>query len=74
MKTLDKILLTVAIFDVLFVITMIVIFWIFQSVPDVLIVAVMGATFGECGCCSYIWKNKQIYKKGEQCNADESGN
>ena len=59
LNTLDKILLTVAIFDLLFVIAMIVLFCAFQNVPDTLIVAVLGATFGECGCCSYIWKAKQ---------------
>lgn len=56
---LDKTLIFIAIFDVLFVIAMIVLFYIFQSTPDILIGAVFGATFGECGCCSYIWKKKR---------------
>ena len=62
MNTLDKVLLTIGIADFMFVIAMIVIFCIFQSVPDTLIMAVFGATFGECGCCSYIWKHKQERK------------
>lgn len=56
---LDKTLIFIAIFDVIFVISMIIIFCIFQSTPDILIGAVFGATFGECGCCSYIWKVKR---------------
>ena len=72
LNTLDKILLIVAIFDAIFVISMIILFCVFQGVPDTLIVAVMGATFGECGCCSYIWKNKQL-RKGDRSDADKSG-
>lgn len=56
---LDKTLIFIAILDTLFVISMIIIFCIFQSTPDILIGAVFGATFGECGCCSYIWKIKR---------------
>ena len=62
MNTLDKVLLTIGIADFLFVVAMIIIFCIYQSVPDTLIMAVFGATFGECGCCSYIWKHKQERK------------
>lgn len=58
LNTLDKALLFVAILDVLFVIAMIMVFCIFQSVPDSLIIAVFGATFGECGCCAAIWRKK----------------
>lgn len=59
MKALDKTLIFIAILDTLFVIAMIIIFCIYQSVPDSLIIAVFAATFGECGCCSYIWKIKK---------------
>lgn len=61
MKTngLDKTLLFIAILDTIFVIAMIVLFCLFQDVPESLILAVFGATFGECGCCSYIWKHKR---------------
>lgn len=57
-KFLDKVLITVAVFDAIFVITMIILFCLFQSVPDTLILAVFGATFGECGCCAFIFKHK----------------
>lgn len=59
MSGLDKTLIFVAIADTTFVIAMIVLFCLFQDVPDALILAVFGATFGECGCCSYIWKHKK---------------
>ncbi len=55
---IDKVLIVVAIFDALFVISMIVLFCLYQSVPDTLILAVFGATFGECGCCAFIFKHK----------------
>lgn len=60
---LDKTLIFIAVLDTLFVIAMIVIFCLYQQVPDTLILAVFGATFGECGCCSYIWKHKKIKEK-----------
>lgn len=69
LNTLDKVLIFIAALDVAFVIAMIIIFCIFQSVPDSLIIAVFGATFGECGCCSYIWKHKKMMEVG----LDDSG-
>ena len=51
---------------------MIVLFCLFQDVPDSLVVAVFGATFGECGCCSYIWKNKKEMKLREGCSCGDS--
>lgn len=48
-------------FAVLFTITMIVIFCIYQSTPDVLIGAVFTALFGELGCCTLIYRVK--YRK-----------
>lgn len=68
LNTLDKTLLGVAIMDVVFVIAMIVVFCIFQAVPDILIASVFGATFGECGCCSYIWKTKRTTGGGGNVN------
>ena len=65
MSGLDKTLLFVAILDTLFVIAMVVLFCLFQDVPESLVLAVFGATFGECGCCSYIWKNKKEMQMNE---------
>ncbi len=46
------------VFAILFTITMIVIFCLYQSTPDVLIGAVFAALFGELGCCTLIYKVK----------------
>lgn len=59
-SSLDKTLIFIAILDTIFVITMVIIFCLYQAVPDSLIIAVFAATFGECGCCSYIWKHKKL--------------
>lgn len=53
------------IFAVLFTITMIVLFCIYQSTPDVLIGAVFAALFGELGCCTLIYKTKYPNKDDE---------
>lgn len=75
MNGLDKTLIFIAILDTLFVIAMIVLFCLFQDVPSTLIVAVFGATFGECGCCSYIWKLKRETQiKKEEETDDRSDN
>lgn len=50
----DKILLILALFILIFVIAMIVIFCIFQQVPDALIVGVFGLCAGECGFMAWI--------------------
>ena len=73
MNGLDKTLLFVAVLDTLFVVAMIVLFCLFQDVPESLVLAVFGATFGECGCCSYIWKNKkEMQFKNESCVGGDS--
>ena len=65
MTTLDKILLFVAIFILLFTITMIVIFCLFQSTPDTLIESVFGLVSGEAFITFVIW---WIKKKGQTKN------
>ena len=67
-RFIDRVLITMAIFDALFVVVMIAIFIAFQAVPDTLILAVFGATFGECGCCSYVWKKKVVKDVGKSEN------
>lgn len=47
LKTLDKVLVFLSAFLSLFVIAMVVTFWKFQSVPDSLIVAVLGSGTSE---------------------------
>lgn len=61
MKTLNRILIIVGVFLALFIISMIVIFCVYQSVPDTLIVGVLGSGGTECILCALIeiTKNKK---------------
>lgn len=58
---LNKALAICVTIAILFTITMIVLFCLYQSTPDVLIGAVFAALFGELGCCTMIYRVK--YKK-----------
>ena len=60
--TTDKALIFSAIMLTLFTIVMIVIFFLFQSVPDSLIVAFFGAFGLEGGYCAFIHKIKKEHK------------
>lgn len=62
-KTLTVILLAVGVFDVAFIITMIVLFCIYQSVPDVLIQSVLGASGVEVFLTAAIQIVKIIFEK-----------
>lgn len=53
-NTLDKVLILLGAFLVLFIIAMIVLFCLFQSVPDTLIVAVLGSGSTEAVLCCII--------------------
>jgi len=73
LNTLDKVLLICALSTVVFTITNFVCFFIRGSVPDSLIVAWFSALFGECGCCTIIWKIKQAGKeKNENVNIENN--
>lgn len=50
------VLIIMAVLDVLFTAAMIWLFYLYQDVPDSLIAAVFGVTFGECGFCTMIYK------------------
>lgn len=66
MNTIDKILLACAIFLVLFTICMIVIFCIYQTVPDVLIESVYSLAGSEAIITAVIWyAKKKINTKKE---------
>lgn len=56
---IDKILLFCAISIILFTLTMIVLFCIYQSVPDTLITAFFGLFTAEGCICWRIWNKKQ---------------
>lgn len=62
-NTLDKVLIICALSTVIFTITNFVCFFVKNSVPDSLIVAWFSALFGECGCCTIIWRIKQTRKE-----------
>ena len=59
LKGTDIALIIVAIIDTIFVGLMIWLFHVHEAVPDSLIVAVFGVTFGECGFCTLVYKIKK---------------
>lgn len=59
LNTLDRILLFCAISVLVFTITMIVLFCVYQSVPDTLIVSFFGVFTGEGCICWRIWAKKK---------------
>lgn len=58
MKTLDIVLLIVAIFIVIFVVMMFVTFWRFGMIPDTLCTCFFACVGGECGICGWIKTTK----------------
>lgn len=71
-KTLTAILLAVGIFDLTFIVTMIIIFCIKGVVPDVLIQCVLGASGVEAFVSAAIQICKIIFeKKGEGSNVQD---
>ena len=58
-STLDRVLLFCAISLLVFTIVMIILFCIFQSVPDTLIVSFFGVFTGEGCICWRIWAKKK---------------
>ena len=63
MNTLDKILIACALFLLIFTITMIVIFCIYQAIPDSLVDAVFSLFSAEAVITMVIWRVK---KKGQK--------
>lgn len=67
LKTMDKILIIMAVAMCIFTIAMVVIFCIFQAVPDTLITAFFGACGAEGGFMGVIQVAKKIMEgKGEK--------
>lgn len=69
MNTIDKVLLGIAGFILGFTISMIVIFCIFQTTPDVLITCVFSSVASEAVICFAIWWLK---KKGQKQDKKEA--
>lgn len=67
MKTLNKILIILGVFIALFIVTMVVLFCIYQSVPDTLVVGVLGSGGTECILCAII----EITKRKKEDDDDE---
>ena len=63
LNTLDKILIGCASFLVSFTITMVVVFIVFQDVPDTLITSVFGVLGGEISLTFVIWYIKKRYAR-----------
>lgn len=63
MNTIDKILLGCAIFILIFVITMVITFFIFQAIPDTLVESVFALFTGEAVITFVIW---WIKRKGQR--------
>lgn len=72
MKTLDKALSILALFLLVFIITMIVIFCVKGSVPDVLIDKVLGAGLWEAIACAAITITKIITGKKDENTEGEN--
>ena len=73
LSTIDKILLGCAIFIILFTISMIVIFCVYQAVPDSLIEATFSLFSAEAVVTMVIWWLKRKDKRnGRKDETDES--
>ena len=68
MTTIDKILLADVIILLLFTVSMIVLFCVFQAVPDTLIECFFGVAGGEGLVTFGIWWIKKRYSKTEAKN------
>lgn len=70
----DTALKFLAVFMLGFIVSMEVMYYICGSVPDALIVGVLGSGGTECICCMFIYLIKQKYKKTddlEEVDLDE---
>lgn len=65
---MDRILLAMAAFLVIFIIAMTVIFCVYQTVPDTLITAVAGLCGSECGFMGVIKTAKVLNEKSKEIN------
>lgn len=72
MNTIDKILLSCAIAVIVFTITMIVIFCVFQSVPDTLIDNFFNLFTGEAVITFLIWWIKKKGQKDEKRHTEKT--
>lgn len=64
-KTMDVILIIIAVLLISFTISMIVIYLLTGSIPDTLCTCVFAALGGECGVMGWIKNSKERYKERE---------
>ena len=68
--TTDKALIFSAVMITIFTITMVIIFCLFQCIPDSLVVAFFGAFACEGGFCTFIHRMKKKCKSDSDCVED----
>ena len=64
--TTDAALIFSAVMLILFTVAMIVIFCIFQSIPDTLVTCVFGLLSGEAVISFFLWYIKKRYREGKK--------
>ena len=69
--TMDLILVIIGVFLFLFVVVMIVVFCLYQTVPDTLVASVFAACGGEFGVMGWIRTTKERTREREWQQADE---
>ena len=70
-RTMDRILVLIAVTLVIFTVAMIILFIMYQSVPDTLIASVFSVCGGECGAMAWIKTAKEKYREKKDDNGGE---
>ncbi len=71
MKTMDLILIIVGVLLLAFTVTMIVLFCMYQSVPDTLITMFFGCLGTECGVMGWIKTAKEKQRRNAEKDEDD---
>jgi len=61
--TMDVILIVLAIFLLLFVVTMVILYYVTGGIPDTLCTCVFAVCGGECGAMAWIKNTKERHKE-----------
>lgn len=71
LRTMDRILVIIAITLVIFTVAMIILFIMYQSVPDTLIASVFAVCGGECGAMAWIKTAKEKHREKKDDNGGD---
>lgn len=71
MKTLDLVLIILAVLFISFTAIMLITFWRYGTIPDVLCTCVYTSLFGECGVCGWIKTAKEHNRDRREYLEDE---